>query len=342
MNLGSPGKRNSITDIKGILVGNAHNARMKTGVTAVICKKPTIAAVAIHGGAPGTRDTELLEPHNTVDGVDALVLSGGSAFGLDAASGVQAYLREQGRGFQIGPVNIPIVPGAILFDMINGGNKDWNRYPPYRELGFKAAQAASREFVTGTAGAGFGALVAELKGGLGSASIKLPNGITVAALIAVNALGSPMLGIDGHFRAATFERKREFGGFGLPEKLPENTDDLRIKFRDHSNGITNTTIGVVATDAVIDKAQAKRLAVAAHDGIAHAIWPAHTPLDGDLLFSLATGSSKITPNVNDWIALSAASASVVARAISNAVYEAKSEKTDLHPSWKQVYAVKHR
>ena len=201
---------------------------------------------------------------------------------------------------------------------------------------------ASREFVTGTAGAGFGALVAELKGGLGSASIKLPNGITVAALIAVNALGSPMLGIDGHFRAATFERKREFGGFGLPEKLPENTDDLRIKFRDHSNGITNTTIGVVATDAVIDKAQAKRLAVAAHDGIAHAIWPAHTPLDGDLLFSLATGSSKITPNVNDWIDLSAASASVVARAISNAVYEAKSEKTDLHPSWKQVYAVKHR
>jgi L-aminopeptidase/D-esterase-like protein len=196
------GPRNLITDVDGLLVGNADDARLKSGVTAVICEERAVASYQILGGAPGTRETDLLEPHNSVQAINAVVLSGGSAFGLDAASGVQAALREQGIGFEVGGYRVPIVPSAILFDLRNGGDKDWGRYPPYRELGYDAVQAASRDFSIGTAGAGTGALSAGLKGGLGSASVVLDNGITIGALAAVNPIGSVTVGRSRHSRSA--------------------------------------------------------------------------------------------------------------------------------------------
>ena len=332
-----PGPKNSITDIKGLKVGNAQDDTLKSGVTVLMCDEPAIASVAVHGGGPGTRDTELLSPDNTVEAINALVLSGGSAFGLDAASGVQAYLRENNKGFAVGPVHVPIVPQAILFDLINGGNKDWGKYPPYRELGYEAAQSASTDFETGSSGAGTGALVAGLKGGLGTASIKLDNGITIGALFAVNALGSPLIADTQHFHAALFELDDEFGGHGLPSPMPENPDVLNIKFRDEASSVSNTTIGIIATDALLTKAQAKRLAIAAHDGIARALYPAHTPLDGDLVFSVATGSSGIKPEGADWIDLSAHAANVTARAISNGIYSACKKENDLFPAYSEKF-----
>ncbi|WP_292207135.1 P1 family peptidase, partial [Mesorhizobium sp.] len=164
------GPRNLISDVAGLRVGNASDARLKSGVTTVLCHEPAVAGVQILGGAPGTRETDLLEPHNSVETIHAVVLSGGSAFGLDAASGVQAALRERGIGLEVGGFRVPIVPAAILFDLRNGGDKDWGRYPPYRDLGYESVQAAAADFLLGTAGAGTGALTSGLKGGLGSAS----------------------------------------------------------------------------------------------------------------------------------------------------------------------------
>ncbi len=214
------GPRNLITDVAGLRVGNAADDRIKSGVTVVVCDEPAVAGVQVLGGAPGTRETDLLEPHNSVEAVNAIVLSGGSAFGLDAASGVQAALREMGVGFEVGGHRVPIVPTAIVFDLRNGGDKDWGRYPPYRELGYEAVQAASADFALGTVGAGTGALVAGFKGGLGSASTVLPNGVTVGALAVVNATGSVTVGRSGHFWAAPWELGDEFGGLGFPSPLP--------------------------------------------------------------------------------------------------------------------------
>ncbi|PCI05352.1 MAG: peptidase T4 [Hyphomicrobiales bacterium] len=332
-----PGLRNSLSDIAGLTVGNAASSKLKSGVTVVLCEEPTIASVHVMGGGPGTRDTELLSPKNLVEGIDALVLSGGSAFGLDAASGVQAMLREQGRGFAIGPVTVPIVPAAILFDLTNGGDKDWGEYPPYRELGKEAALAAREDFAIGSEGAGYGAKVAGLKGGLGTASLKLDNGITIAALAAVNAVGSPIIADTGHFWAAPFEIDGEFGNRSLPSPLPDNAAEIQIKHRTPASSIANTTIAVIATDAVLTKAQAERLAIASHDGFARALWPVHTPLDGDLIFSLATGKSDIVPDLNDWLDIGAYAASVMSRAIARGIYEASSEPNDLHPSWQEKY-----
>ncbi|OKP74587.1 peptidase T4 [Ensifer adhaerens] len=330
-----PGPLNLITDVKGLTVGNAEGHRLKSGVTAIVCNPPATAAVQVLGGAPGTRETDLLDPHNTVQTVDALVLSGGSAFGLDAASGAQAALREMGRGFAVGPHRIPIVPTAILFDLINGGDKDWGRFPPYRELGFEAVGRAGATFSTGSAGAGTGALTASLKGGLGSASTVLPNGITIGALVAVNALGSATVGNTGHFWSAPFELESEFGGLGLPHPMPADAADIRIKFRDRQAAVANTTIAVIATDAVLTKAEAKRLAIAAHDGFARGLWPAHTPLDGDLIFALATGASGKTPTTEDFIDLGAVAASTMARAIARGVHDATPAENDLMPCWSE-------
>ncbi|MEI2299828.1 P1 family peptidase [Ensifer sp. MJa1] len=327
------GQRNLITDVAGLTVGNVEEHRLKSGVTAIVCDPPATAAVQVLGGAPGARETDLLDPHNTVQTVDALVLSGGSAFGLDAASGAQAALREMGRGFAVGPHRVPIVPAAILFDLINGGDKDWGRYPPYRELGYEAVRRAAASFSTGTAGAGAGALTATLKGGLGSASTVLPNGITVGALVAVNALGSATVGSSRHFWAAPLELNGEFGALGLPHPLPADAADIRIKFRDRQSAAANTTIAVIATDAVLTKAEAKRLAIAAHDGFARALWPAHTPLDGDLIFALATGASGKTPTLEDFIDLGAVAASTMARAIARGVHDATPAEGDLMPCW---------
>ncbi|MDA4848213.1 P1 family peptidase [Hoeflea poritis] len=332
------GPRNLITDVGGLLVGNAQDARLKSGVTAIVCQDDAVASVQVLGGAPGTRDTDLLEPHNTVERVNAIALSGGSAFGLDAASGVQAALREKGVGFQIGDAVIPIVPGAILFDMINGGDKNWGLYPPYRELGYEATLAAGPDFDTGTAGAGAGATTAELKGGLGSASTVLDNGVTVGALVAVNSVGTVNMAGGAHFWAAPFEIADEFGGLGLPSPLPESTADLRIKFRERQTlEGANTTISVIATDAVLTKAEAKRLAVAAHDGYARAIWPAHTPYDGDLIFCLATGTSGKKLDVDGFLDLCAMAAATMSRAIARGIYDASPEPGDLWPTWREKH-----
>ncbi len=258
------GQHNLITDVAGLRVGNAGDARLKSGTTVLVCDEPAVAGVQVLGGAPGTRETDLLEPHNSVETINALVLSGGSAFGLDAASGVQSALRELSVGFEVAGFRVPIVPAAILFDLPNNGDKNWGRYPPYREFGYEATLAASTDFEIGTAGAGTGALASGLKGGLGSASTILDNGITIGALVAANPTGSVTVGRSRHFWAAPFEIGDEFGGLGYPSPLPADSRQVRLKFRDNPVG-ANTTIAIIATDAVLTKAAAKRLAIAAHD-----------------------------------------------------------------------------
>ncbi|MEI8144793.1 MAG: P1 family peptidase, partial [Alphaproteobacteria bacterium] len=244
---------NAITDVAGLSVGQASDLALASGVTAIIFDQPTVCGVDVRGGAPGTHETELLGPEKTVQGIDAVVLAGGSAFGLEATAGVAAHLAEQGRGFAIGRARIPIVVGAILFDMLNGGNKAWGRFSPYRDLGYQAAGLARPGPVAiGTVGAGTGALTADLKGGLGTASALSPSGHTVGAIVAVNALGSATIGASGHFWAATDERNQEFGGLGLPHPWP--ADATRIKLKGAIS--ENTTIALVATDAILTKGEA--------------------------------------------------------------------------------------
>lgn len=325
------GPRDLITDVAGLRVGNADDEKLKSGVTAVICDRPAVAASQVLGGAPGTRETDALEPHNVLQEVHGVALSGGSAFGLDAASGVQALLREQGVGVEVRGTRVPVVPAAIIFDLINGGDKDWPRYPPYRELGYAAAAQAGVEFGLGTAGAGTGALTAGLKGGLGSASTLLAGGVTLGALVVVNPVGSVTIGKTPHFWAAPFEIGEEFGGLGLPSPMPTDTPDVRWKFDRPAPG--NTTIAVIATDAVLDKAAAKRLAIAAHDGFVRAIWPTHTPADGDLVFALATGASGTVLDQMTGMEMSAAAGATMARAIARGVYAAAARPGDLMPAW---------
>jgi L-aminopeptidase/D-esterase-like protein len=327
------GVKNLITDVGGLRVGNAGDNKLKSGTTVILCDEPAVAAVQVLGGAPGTRETDLLEPHNTVETVHAITLSGGSAFGLDAASGVQAYLREKSIGFEVGEHKIPIVPSAILFDLINGGDKDWGTYPPYRELGFKAAENAYIDFDIGSVGAGLGALTANMRGGLGSTSSVTESGLTIGALSAVNPMGAVTIGDTRHFWAAPFEIDNEFGGLGYPQPIPDNATDLQIKFRETQRGGANTTIAVIATDAILTKAQAKRLAISAHDGFARAIWPSHNIYDGDLVFTLATGTSGRKPNPDEFIDLCAAATSTMARAIARGVYAADAKPDDILPSW---------
>lgn len=329
----STGPRNLITDVRGLRVGSAHDEQLKSGSTAIIPDAPMVAAAQVLGGAPGTRETDALEPHNRLDTVHAIALSGGSAFGLDAAGGVQAALREAGIGVEVAGHRIPVVPAAILFDLANGGDDEWGRYPPYRELGYEAARNAGADFAIGTAGAGFGATTAGLKGGLGSASTMLAGGITVGALAAVNPLGSVTIAGTPHFWAAPFEIGDEFGGLGLPSPLPEGTADIFWKFAEPPWGNRNTTIAAIATDAVLTKAEAKRFAINAHGGFTRAIWPSHSPADGDIVFGLATGATGIVPDERMAMEISAVAASTMARAIARAVYAATPSPGDLVPVW---------
>jgi D-aminopeptidase len=325
--------RNLITDVPGVTVGHAQDARLASGATAIVFDRPAVAAVDVRGGAPGTRETDLLDPGMLVEHIDAIALSGGSAFGLDAAGGVQAWLREQGRGFAVGTARVPIVPGAILFDLHNGGNKDWGRYPPYRELGYAAAAAAAEDFALGSVGAGLGARTVNFRGGTGSASA-LCDGITIGALAAVNAVGSVVVDDGPWFWAAPFEVGKEFGGRGFPSPVPAGALDPRTKGAVRGN----TTLVVVATDAVLTKSQAKRLAVMAQDGLARAIFPAHTPLDGDLVLAAATGRRPLADPVRDLMRLGTFAAQVVARAIARGIYEAASAGGGQPPpSWRDVF-----
>lgn len=326
--------RNLITDVPGLKVGNADDAALASGVTAVLFDEPAIASFAIHGGAPGTRDCAMLEPDKTVEQVDALVLSGGSAFGLDSMGGVMAHMLEIGRGFAVHTARVPIVPGAILFDLLNGGNKQWGRRPPYWDLGLKAAQCAALDFRLGTAGAGFGALTANLKGGLGSASCKSSGGYTIGALVAVNALGQATIGDSPHFWASIYEKSAEFGGVPPYSNLPENALAIRLKGLEPQN----TTLAIIATDAPLTKAQAKRLAVQAHDGMAQAIRPAHAALDGDVVFAASTTQHQRQPDLYDLSEIAALAADCLARAIARGVFEAAALPfKDARPSYKDRF-----
>ncbi|UYV37520.1 P1 family peptidase [Rhodobacteraceae bacterium D3-12] len=322
------GFRNLITDVPGLTVGNASDATIKTGCTVLLGNESLTCGVNVMGGAPGTRETDLLAPDKLVEKVDALVLSGGSSFGLDACSGVADALRAVGRGFPAGGgAIVPIVPGAILFDLANGGNKDWPENP-YKTLGKQALAAAATDFDLGSFGAGTGAGTVNLKGGLGSASVVLPSGHTIGALVAVNALGSATVGNTRHFWAAPFEQGDEFGGLGPATTYPE-PHASPSKLGQHSN----TTIGIIATDAALTQAQCTRLATAAHDGYARALFPAHTPMDGDAIFAASTGAKPLDAPLADTLTLGHAASIVMARAIARAVYHATPAKTDIVPCW---------
>ena len=325
--------RNLITDVAGVLVGHADDARLASGVTAIIFEEPAVAAVDVRGGAPATRETDLLEPHRTAERIDAVVLSGGSAFGLDAGAGVQALLRERGRGFAIGDIRVPLVCGASMFDLLNGGDKNWGRFPPYRDLGYSAVAQAGNTFALGTIGAGFGATTINLQGGLGSASAVTRDGHTVGALAVVNACGSVNVGRGAHFWAAPFEVGGEFGGLGFPREVPP---DALIPISKGRPG-ENTTIAIVATDAALSKAQAKELAVIAQDGFTRAIYPAHTTLDGDAVFAAATGRRPLADAINELTEIGTIAANTLARAVARGVFEAKARPGG-PPSWRDRFA----
>lgn len=321
----------SCIGIAGVAVGHATDLRLGSGVTAIVFAEPAVASAAVLGGAPGGRELGLLDLESTIDRVDAIVLAGGSAFGLDAAGGVQAALREDGRGFLAGTVRVPLVPQAIIFDLVNGGDKDWGRHSPYRDLGYTAARAAvAGPFALGTAGAGTGASTASVKGGLGAAHATTMFGHSVQAIVAVNALGTPLIGGGPHFWAAPFERDGEFGGLGWPAQITPSDVALRIK------GLAQpaTTIGLVITDAALTKPQAKRLAIMAHDGLARAVLPAHAPMDGDTMFAAAAGSIPLGDPVRDLTAIGDTAAQCVARAIARGVFAAAAlPYPNAQPSW---------
>jgi len=321
----------SITDVSGILVGQHHRLDpdvtlgngWASGTTVVLTPPGTAGAVDCRGGAPGTRETDLLDPINSVRHVDAVVLSGGSAFGLAAADGVMTFLEEQGRGVAMENGVVPIVPAAVIFDLPVGG---W-QCRPTAEFGYAAAQSAGTEVAIGTVGAGTGARVGVLKGGVGTASVTLESGVTVGALVVVNAAGDavdPDTGLP--WLAYQIE---EFGLVAPPASQIAAYADRRSELSP-----LNTTIAVVATDADLSPAGCRRVAVAAHDGLARTIRPCHTPLDGDTVFALATGAVEVppdpttpasmSPEVPLITAVGAAAADCLARAVLVGVVAARS------------------
>lgn len=339
-----PGPRNLITDVPGLRVGNAADTALKSGTTVLTSDAPFTASVAVMGGAPGTRETDLLAPDKLAPAVDALVLSGGSAFGLGAAEGVMGRLRAAGRGFAAGPARVPLVPAAILFDLLNGGEKGWTD-SPYPALGAAAYDAAGADFALGTEGAGTGAMAANCKGGLGSASLTLDTGATVGALVAANPIGSITTSGDRHFWAAPYEIGNEFGGLGPDPAAGLGRDLSSRKAKAMQTGAatgpgpgTNTTIAIVATDAALDKAQCQRMATAAHDGIARACVPAHTPMDGDLVFAASTGARPLDLPAAELLMIGHAAALCLARAIARAAYHARPEPGDIIPTWSTLNA----
>jgi L-aminopeptidase/D-esterase-like protein len=320
-----PGPLNLITDVDGILVGNAHNANVKTGVTALMMPGRAVAAVDMRGGAPGTRETDALNPAGLNVGIDAIVLSGGSVYGLEAASAVTNWLGAQGRGVKLlnSPLVAPVIPAAILFDLANGGDKSWGETPPYGPLGRAAAAAApSKTFALGKAGAGFGARAGAYEGGLGSASFVTPEGWQIGALVAVNPFGSPYMPGTKTLWAWPWECDGEMGvqtppaQKPLPHVLPPDT-----KMGSQAN--QNTTLAIVATNVALTAAQAQRLAIMAQDGMARAISPIHTPFDGDVVFAVSTSKVALPePWPLSVTKLGSLAADCLARAIGRAVWEA--------------------
>ncbi|WP_371396687.1 P1 family peptidase [Fretibacter rubidus] len=318
---------NCILDVGGLSIGHAHNEKVKTGVTVILPDTPAACSVDVRGGGPGTRETDTLGPDGLIDAVHAVVLSGGSVYGLAAADGVCAWLGHERRGYVPSPnpaVPVsPIVPSAILFDNANGGDKDWGITPPYRDLGLKAVQSASKQpFDQGAIGAGLGATAGLYSGGLGTAS-EVVGDVTIGAIIAANPVGSPYMPGTDCFWAWPYNRGAEFGSATPPRdyRWAEPTD-TKLAFLKSAG--QSTVIGAVALNAALTPKQLNRLAIMAQDGIAMSVAPAHTPLDGDTLFALSTGVNPVTSPV-DLAALGAASARCVARALSRAVYFAQAK-----------------
>ncbi len=305
----------SITDVNGVKVGTAQDEKALTGCTVVLTEAGATCGVDVRGGGPGTRETDLLDPVNTIDKVHAVLLTGGSSFGLAAADGVMQFLEERGIGFDTGKTVVPIVPGAVLFDL-NVGNF---KVRPNREMGYEAARKAGLKVPEGNYGAGTGATVGKIKGnefctksGQGSYSIKLPNGLVVGALVAVNAFGDILLPGTNTIIA----------GVQNPEKIGfQSTVELLkagLGVRD-SNILTNTTLAVVASNAKLTKAGAKKVAMMSHNGLARSINPVHTLWDGDTVFALATGEIEVEPSMVGVIAQE-----VLAQAVVRAVKTARS------------------
>jgi len=331
-----PGPRNLITDVPGLRVGQAQDAAVRTGVTVILPDERAVCAVDVRGGAPGTRETDALAPENLVDAVDAVVLSGGSVYGLAAADGVVAWLGARGRGYGLveGIPKSPVVPGAILFDMANGGDKAWGEDPPYRELGRRAIEAAGLDFALGTAGCGYGAMAGGLKGGTGSGSAVTADGYTVGAVVGVNSWGSVIAPGGRTFWAAPFELGGEFGGLGAAG-LRAGVDEWGSAKR--PGEVRNTTIACVATDAVLTPAQARRLAVMAQDGFARAIRPVHAPFDGDVVFAISTGLRPLAdPEPYTLARLGALAADCLARAVARGVFEAEPWPDAYVPCWRDL------
>lgn len=332
------GLRNLITDVPGILVGQAEDRDAITGTTVIVAERGAVAAVDVRGGAPGSRETELLAPETLVDRVDAVVLSGGSAFGLDAAGGVMDWLAEAGRGFTIEPrpgsppIVVPIVPAAILFDLGFPGRRPWAGEPPFRRLGRAAASAAAKDFALGNAGAGLGATAGQLKGGIGSASLQLVGGRIVGAIVAVNSWGSTVRPGSGRFWAADLALAGEIATQPATPDAPLDPQDYSGCGAAAAGG--HTTIAVVATDAALGKPGCRRLAMMAQDGLARAIRPAHTPFDGDTVFALSTGSGPAVSPI-DLLKLGTAAADCLARAVMRAVFAAA--PLNGVAGWRQVW-----
>lgn len=320
-----PGPRNLITDVDGLRVGNAEDAGAWSGTSVLLPDRPAVAAVDVRGGAPGTHETDALAPTCLVERVDALVLTGGSAFGLEAAAGAMGWLAARGRGFAVGPARVPIVPCAVLFDLLNGGDKAWGDAPPYRRLAAAALDAAGERFSLGNAGAGLGAKAGLLKGGLGSASIvEEATGLQVGALVAVNAAGHAVMPGQPTLWAWAWELEGEMGG-QPPPTAPVPPDEAQPSPVAAAAVGGNTTIGAVATNVALTKAEALRVAIMAQDGLARALRPAHTPFDGDTLFALSTGTidRPEEPRPVLLARLGALAADCVARAIGRGVFEAE-------------------
>ncbi len=328
--MAKPGPRNLITDVSGIAVGNAHDENARSGVSVILPDARTVAACDVRGGGPGTRETDALRPENLVDKIDAITLSGGSVYGLEAHAGVAAWLGAQGRGFSMaGELVSPIVPGAVLFDLTNGGDKSWGEAPPYRALGREAVTGAQRDFALGNVGAGYGAQAGSYKGGLGSASALCEDGLEVGALVAVNPLGSPFIPGTDVFWAWAHEQGNEFGGRRPPAGLrPVDMDfppDTKMGSAPDRGKSANTTIGVVATNATLTPAEAKRVAMMAQDGYARSLRPIHTLYDGDTVFALATGGFELEePRALFISRIGHLAADCMARAVARGVWEAES------------------
>lgn len=321
--------------VNGVSIGHAEDTRVASGVTAVLFDRPAVASVSILGGAPSGRDTALLETDMSVEKVDALILSGGSAYGLDAAGGAMAALAAMERGFHVGSARVPIVPQAIIFDLLNGADFRNHQEPHYWDLGRLAIKAAHRRFALGSAGAGLGATTANLKGGFGSASADTRSGITVQAFMVVNAIGSATIGDGPHFWAAPYEKGDEFGGLGMPAAMP--ADALQLRIKGHA-AEPATTIGAVITNAILTKPQAKRLAIMAQDGLARAIRPAHAPMDGDTIFAAATCDLPLQDPLFELTELGMLAADCVARAIAIGVHRATALGfPDALPSWRDRF-----